>query len=221
MTMYWQEDTDKEVFTIPRDVLDVLFQVHCPTLPVDHAWSLSSQIQQRLPWFEEEPNAGLHIIHGADSGNGWTRPQDANDLLYLSRRTKLALRLPSRRVNDASALVGECLDVAGHRIEIGAYKTRPLSMTNILYSRYVICDATWNEEAFISWAAAELKGMRLRFKKLLSGKTGQLITPDGPLTTRSLMVADLPYEDAVMLQESGLGPRRNLGCGLFLPQKSF
>jgi CRISPR/Cas system CSM-associated protein Csm4 (group 5 of RAMP superfamily) len=35
------------------------------------------------------------------------------------------------------------------------------------------------------------------------------------------MVAELSYEDAITLQEQGLGPHRTLGCGLFLPQKSF
>ena len=39
--------------------------------------------------------------------------------------------------------------------------------------------------------------------------------------TRSLMVADLPYEDALELQKQGIGPMRQMGFGLFIPQKNF
>jgi CRISPR-associated protein Cas6 len=219
--MFWQEDTSEEQFTVPENVIDLMFGIHCPTLPVDHAWALHTAINEILPWFAGEPLAGLHIIHGADSGNGWERPQGADDLLYLSRRTRLGLRLPRQRLDDAEALVGQTLDVSGHSLEIRQPKRRLLGMTNVLYSRYVVSDAGWDEDRFMAWTVDELKGMRLGFKKVLCGKTNTLFTPGGPVHTRSLMVANLSYEDAVYLQEQGLGPMRTMGCGLFSPQKSF
>lgn len=219
--MYWQEETDREQFVVPEDVIDLLFQINCAALPVDHAWVLAEEINRVLPWFSDEALAGLHVIHVADSGNGWERPQGAEELLYPSRRTPLVLRLPMHRLEDASALSGQTLNIHGHQIEVKTAKSRKLSITDILYSRYVACDPDWEEERFISWAISELKGMRLRFKKILCGKQNLLATPDGPLLTRSLMVANLSYEDAVYLQEQGLGSRRTLGCGVFIPQKSF
>lgn len=217
--MYWQEDTNSEHFQISDDVVDVLFSIECPTLPVDHAHDLSNQLQQLLPWFEEE--AGLHLIHGAESGNGWERPQGPDDLLYLSRRTKLALRLPQHRVDDAAALTGQSLRVNGHLLKIGGCKQRQLSLTTILYSRYVVDQTGDDEDAFLARAVSDLKAMRLRFKKVLAGKRFALATADAALPTRSLLVADLPYEDAVVLQQEGLGPGRSMGCGLFVPHKTF
>lgn len=219
--MYWQEDSTDEQYAVPEDVVDVLYGIRCPTLPVDHAWALSGEIRRILPWFAEEPRSGLHLIHGADSGNGWERPQGADDLLYLSRRTRLELRLPRTRLEDAAALCGSRLNVAGHEMEIGRHKTRKLALTTILYSRYLVSEPEWSEDDFMDFAITALRDLRLRFKKVLCGKSFQLTTPDGPVHTRSLMVADLPYEDAVILQEQGIGPRRDMGCGLFIPQKSF
>ncbi len=219
--MYWQEETDREHYTVPEDVVDLLFAIACPTLPVDHAWALSAQIRERLPWFADEARAGLHLIHGADSGNGWARPEGADDLLHLSRRTRLTLRIPRARIDETSRLCGEELDVAGHRMKIGAAKVRRLSLTNILYARYVAAPEERGEDAFIEWAVAELKGRGLRFKKILCGRETEIGTPDGPLKTRSLMVGNLPVEDAVLIQEEGIGVHRALGCGLFIPQKSF
>lgn len=219
--MYWQEETNEEHYRVPEDVVDVRFSIRCPTLPVDHAWALAGEIRRILPWFPQEPGNGLHIIHGADSGNGWERPEGADDLLYLSRRTRLELRLPRARVTDAAALTGQRLMIQDHVMEIGDYRTRPLARSNILYSRYVASDPRWSEEEFIEWAVEQLRGLDLRFKKVLSGRRMHLATPDEPVETRSLMVADLPYPDAVRLQERGIGPWRAMGCGLFIPQKSF
>jgi len=39
--------------------------------------------------------------------------------------------------------------------------------------------------------------------------------------TRSLMLADLTVEEAVKLQQQGLGADRKLGCGLFIPHKGI
>ncbi|MDH5785954.1 MAG: type I-MYXAN CRISPR-associated protein Cas6/Cmx6, partial [Chromatiales bacterium] len=49
-----------------------------------------------------------------------------------------------------------------------------------------------------------------------------LHSPGRTLTTRSLLVADLSFDDAITLQELGIGQKayRKLGCGLFIPHKS-
>ena len=219
--MYWQQETDSEQFTVPTNVVDLAFSIQCTALPVDHAWALSREVGLRLPWIKNEPLAGLHSIHVADSGNGWERPKGAGELLYPSRRTKLILRMPSFRVKEATQLCGSVLQIAEHQLQIGKAKSRPLSITSILYARYVIAHGLWSESEFTDWVVNELKSRKLRFKKVLSGMSHELMTAEDPIHTRSLMVADMPYEDAVRLQEKGLGPGRIMGCGLFIPQKSF
>lgn len=219
--MYWQEETNQENFSVPETVVDLHFRINCATLPVDHAWPLARAIQQQLPWFLSQPDVGLHLIHTADSGNGWECPEAADALLHLSRRTPLILRLPADLAEAASALVEQTLDVAGHQMEVLSVKQKKLAMSRFLLSRHIATDPGLTEEQFIDWAVAELHQMELRFKKILCGRSHQIAGPEGPIQTRSLMVAELPYEDAVTLQEQGLGPHRALGCGLFLPQKSF
>ena len=88
--MFWTEDTDtKKRYEAPDDVMDVSFKLDCKTLPIDHAQSLSDAIHTALPWFADEEFAGLHLIHVAESGNGWMRPEDPeNEVLCLSKRTR-------------------------------------------------------------------------------------------------------------------------------------
>jgi CRISPR-associated protein Cas6 len=218
--MFWQEETDEEQYVVPDQVLDLIFKIKCRSLPIDHAWVLSQAIHEVLPWFPEEQRTGLHLIYGADSGNGWERPSDGEETLYLSRRTPLILRLPKERVDAAAELSGLTLDIAGNSLEIGDSHTRFLGMTTTLYSRHVATQPGQDEDAFLQEAVAELQAMNLRFKKVLSGKVTTFASPDGPLDTRSLMVAGLSLDDAVTLQEQGIGPLRSRGFGLFVPHKT-
>ncbi len=218
--MFWQEEENPEHFVVPDRIVDLVFAIDCKMLPVDHAQALSDAIAQLLPWFADEPEAGMHVIHVAESGNGWMRPDDAGDMLYLSRRTKMTLRLPKERVDDALKLTDHTLIVAGNSIKVGEGKVRLLSNTATLYARFVAGPAGESEEVFLTRVVQQLRADGLKFKKVIAGKANMVCTHEGLLMTRSLMVGDLKPDDAVALQESGLGNYRKLGCGLFIPHKN-
>ena len=137
--MFWKEDepaTDE--FKVSQDVVDVIYAIQCRAVPLDHAHALSESIHTALPWFADEPDAGLHLIHISEAGNGWFRPDNPDtDELLLSHRTKLTLRLPKHRLDQAAKLTGLELDIAGNKMTIGKYKTRSLSSVSTQFSRYV------------------------------------------------------------------------------------
>jgi len=220
--MYWQEETKRdERPAVPDDVVDMVFTIACRSLPVDHAWALFAALRPRLPWLEAEEGAGVHPIHVADSGNGWMRPERPDDLLYLSRRTKLVLRVPRRRVTEAGALSGQALDVAGHRLTVEKATLRPLSTHPAQFARYVVTDGTPDENDFLAEMHRRLGDLDIRPKKMLCGIGKTLATPAGTLSARSLMIADLAPDEALRLQRHGLGRRQHLGCGLFIPHKDI
>jgi len=218
--MFWQE-THEEVHAVPDDVVDIVYQIDCRALPVDHAWALSQAVGTVLPWLEGEPSAGVHPIHVADSGNGWMRPENAGDLLCLSRRTKLVLRVPRGRIDAAHELVGRQLDVAGHALRVDKASLRPLSTITTIFSRYVVSADGLDENAFLQAAMREMTAFGVHPKKMLCGIEKVIATPDQPVHTRSLMITELSKQESVILQQRGLGPLRHLGCGLFIPHKDM
>lgn len=219
--MYWQEKTENAAYVVPDDVVDLLYRVDAPRLPLDHAWALREALLARLPWLADEPLAGIHLIHGAESGNGWERPSNPNsDVLHLPRRARMALRLPKKRIEDAGALTGVALDIAGHPLTVGESSVRPLAALSTLFARYVAGDER-DEETFVDSCYRQLRDVGIVVRKLLCGRSHDLRTPEGPVHTRSLMLAELDVEDSVRLQQHGLGPHRTLGCGLFLAHKSI
>jgi CRISPR-associated protein Cas6 len=224
--MFWEEDKDaNSPYVVPDDVVDLVYNIQCKCLPLDHAYAFSTVIREALPWMDDEPQAGIHLIHGAESGNGWMRPVDtANELLHLSKRSRMTLRVPKHRIDDAMGLTGEALDIDGHVLEVGKAKVKLFSTLPTQFARYVAVPEDIggdDEAAFTAFAVEELKVLGIRVRKLLCGRAHALQLPDGDLQTRSIMLADLELEEAITLQQKGIGPHRKLGCGLFMPHKGI
>lgn len=217
--MYWKDSAIPETVA-PADVVDLSFDISCRSLPADHAYALWCELHAVLPWLEEEPAIGVHPIHGAESGNGWVRPDGPKALLQLSRRTKLVLRLPRRRIGDASALTGKTLDLDDYRMLVGEAGARPLNPIGTLFSRHV-ASGTDSEDVFLAQCMQELGDLGITPRKMLCGRATRVTTPEGDVLTRSLMLAELTARESMQLQLYGLGPWRRLGCGLFVGHRDI
>ena len=219
--MLWEEDDKQKVEErVPDDVVDLSFKINCKQIPTMHAYELAQALYAALPWLEDEPEIGIHQIHGAATGNGWERPPDG-ELMHLSRRAKMHLRVPKQKIEDAKQLSGETLDIGGHPVEVGEASVKLLNPIQTIFSRYLIGPQDMDEDQFVDWLVAELKQRDIRVRKLLCGIGHIITTPDGQIETRSVMIADLDKATSLSLQETGVGPGRHLGCGIFLPHKGI
>ncbi len=215
----WDDSEQEQQPAGSTKVIDLSFKLECRCLPVDHTRGLHRAITSALPWFTDEPLTGLHLIHVAGSQNGWMRPEKPDDILHLSRRTRLTIRIPVNRIKDARILIGQELDIAGNIMKIGAATEKPVISGNILFSRHIIADHEENE--FLQSIASQFKTMNIHCRKLLTGKKAELLGPAGAINTRSLMVADLDPGSSLTLQELGIGSGRQYGCGIFIHHKGI
>ena len=218
---FWNRDDNEQGQqpTQSSKVTDLSFRLQCRCLSVDHTYDLHRAITDALPWFTEEPLTGLHLIHVAGSQNGWMRPENPDEMIYLSNRTRLTIRLPVHRVKDARTLTGHELDIAGNTMKIGEASERAVLTSDILLARHVIGEQ--DETDFLQSAASQLEAMGIQFRKLLTGKHIRLRSPEGEINTRSLMVAELNPADSLTLQENGIGHGRRYGCGIFIHHKGI
>lgn len=219
--MYW-DDEGKSEQQITVSSVDLVFGLSCRCLLVDHAYELSQSVQAILPWFTDEEAAGLHTIHVANSANGWVRPELPDALLYPSRRTKFTLRVPEHRIDDAKILQGKILNVGGgYQAEVKQASVKKLSTLPTLFARYIVTDDESEESIVLESIVQQLNDMNIKPKKLLCGTQTCIKTPDGPILARSLMIAELSPEQAITIQQRGLGDKRWLGCGVFIACKDI
>jgi len=221
--MLWQEDKKATPYTVPDTVADLSFSLTSKQVPLDHAQQLSDAILEILPWIKDEPHAGIHMIHGASTGNGWQRPEDdtSDGCIHLSKRSKMQIRLPKTRYVDADVLIGKTIQLNGHDVTFGEYQVKPLTPLGTLFCRYAILKTNETEDEFVGRVAAELKTMGINLTKALCGMGNSFNLSSGLTKTMSIMVADLDPEDAVLLQQNGIGEGRKAGFGLFVAHKGI
>jgi len=218
--MYWQQsDKNPDAIAPADDVVDLAFRIRCRRLPVDHAWALCSAVHRVLPWLVDEPLGGVHLVHGAESGNGWQRP-GASDYLVLPRRTRLTLRVRAERRHEAELLSGTRLAVGDSVIEIGEATEKPLTPSRTVFSRHVPTSED-DEEVFIESVADALRGRGIEPRKILCGLMHCFAAPNGAVHARSVLVGDLEYDESIELQRRGIGDLGAFGMGLFLPHKGI
>lgn len=201
------------VVTSP-EVVDVQFALSGQGVPLDHADMLWLALRERLPWLEADESAAVHPLSGLSPGeNGW----------YLSRRSRLTLRLAADRAAEAMALVDTSLSVGDATVRVGAASVRGLQVMPVLYAKFVSYGGATgepiDEAAFHAACRAELAALGMS-PRLLCGKARQARTAAGLLCGFSVMLLDLSEEQNLTIQRQGLGDQRKRGCGVFVPHKS-
>tara|TARA_B100000886_G_scaffold97353_1_gene64604 strand:- start:4246 stop:4923 length:678 start_codon:yes stop_codon:yes gene_type:complete len=215
----WIEDEEKKSISEMSKMIDVAFKINCKTLPYDHAFSLSNEITKHLPWLEDNELTGIQTLHGPESGNGWTRAE--NEEIFLSKRTRLILRIPKSEYNETCKLEGETLKVLGNDIKVGKASKKPFLTVRDLICRFVLTDDDLDESDFLKYVAKEFESHEIHLRKAICGKTKSFTINGDQKFTRSLMIADLSKENSIKLQDVGVGIGRIFGCGIFLPHKSI
>ena len=216
--MYWQEKN--EHYRVNDDVIEVIFKIVGKTLSKRYEESLASSLYDILPWLVDDEKVAIFLNNVLEEGNGWYMDDNPNVPLYLSRRSKLFLRIPSKKEDELLGILETNeLDIDGHTISLKHSQSRLLKPSETLYARYILTEE--DEDTFLQRMAESLIAMEINPQRLLCGKERQVTIGSESVKTRSLMVNDLKKEEAVRLQEEGIGPHRHIGCGIFVPYKSI
>lgn len=210
--MSWGFPENKPEAYTPR-MIDLQFDLVGTTIPAENAQLLADALQRLLPWLGEDGGTGIQHLKGAETNSG-----DAS--LNINRRTKLFLRVPKTRVDAMPALIGRSLDLDGHALTLGTFKTREFSPFANIYAHFVDTGSA-GEEQFVQDVMRELDGRFQLRCGFICGKQQTLQSAAGPLYGYSLMLHDVPPHKSLQLQDEGLGRHRLLGCGIFIPHKSI
>jgi CRISPR-associated protein Cas6 len=210
--MSWDWPENKPEQYTPH-MIDLQFDLVGTTIPADNALLLSNALLHLLPWLGEDGGTGIQHLKGAETNSG-----DAT--LNINRRTKLFLRVPKARVDDMQKLVGQTLDLAGHALQIGSFKTRAFTAFGNIYAHFVDTGSA-TEEQFVQDVMRELDGHFQIRCGFICGKRQTLQSATGPIHGYSLMLHDVPPHKSLQLQDEGMGRNRLLGCGIFIPHKSI
>jgi CRISPR-associated protein Cas6 len=202
--------------------VDVIFPARGELLPTDHAYPLYTALTHAVPAFHDNRvPLSFNRINGLAGGKG---------LIRLFDRSGLRCRVPAEHIPLLLPLAGKDLTVAGHRVRLGVPRVAPLIPAAALSARMVTFKHATDAARFLAVARQKLDALGV------TGEVGIPVIQSGQregeprrqvlrIKGRQVIgfacqVAALTAEESLLLQEHGLGGRRRMGCGFFLPLRA-
>lgn len=204
-------DRSRNTSVLPVRKIDLIFPVTGNTIPLDHGYALYSALSRidtsETTWIHESDSVGVHLIPGRYAGP---------NLLALTTGSRLRLRLPESLIPQALGLSGREILLNGSRLYVGPGQSIQLKPASTLYARIVSVrnghdEARFEREIRHQLGTLSIAGRFVRGKRRVFAIKGKTIVG------HSLLVTELTATESILLQEHGLGGRRKMGCGLFMP----
>ena len=192
-------------------VVDLAFRLTGIKVPVDHGYALYSAISRLVPEIHEAKNIGVHPIRGTYSGNGE---------LMLRDSSRLVVRMESEQIGQFLKLAGKKLEIDSCSFRVGVPEVRVLRPRPALYSRLVTIKGFMEPAGFLEAAKRQLEKITVQ-AELQVGERRTFRVKDKQVVGFELAATGLDAKDSVRLQESGLGGRRHMGCGVFVGSLNF
>ncbi|MHB1529964.1 MAG: type I-MYXAN CRISPR-associated protein Cas6/Cmx6 [Acidiferrobacteraceae bacterium] len=196
-------------------VVDLFFHIQGKQVPMDHGYTLYSAISRILEsgdedkWLHDADCVGLLSIRGHNAGQG---------KLMLDQHARFGLRLPVNLIPKVLRLAGKRLDVDGEALRVGVSTASALIPAPVLYAHIVTTKNGKDENRFDAEIQRQLDALNIKSKPT-RGLRRIVTIKDKKVVGFSLLVSELTAEESIRLQEQGLGGRRKMGCGVFVPRK--
>jgi CRISPR-associated protein Cas6 len=209
------------------------FPIMGSSLPCDHAYDLYGALSRLVPALHAKD---CPVMIGPVVGDYTGDRQMRLD----GRRSNLRLRLPSDQIPLVLPLAGKALDIGGHKVRLGVPQVRAIIPAADLIARLVTIKKSNANDKAATRACMEpdefLAAARRSLEKLgIHGEPAVPSVRQGPHAGKpirhvlrihgrrivgfSLQVTGLTAEESIKLQEEGLGGRKKMGCGFFVPMR--
>ncbi len=187
---------------------DLLYPVRGGAVPLDHGYALFSALCARVPSLHGRGDLGVFTLRGERAEGG---------VLHLGRGT-LRVRCSPEAVPLLLSLSAAPLNVAGHSVALGRPVLRALEPASLLRAKWVTFKHALDAATFLRGVARSLRDLSCEARPVL-GRRRVVRIAGRQVVGYALELHGLSREDSLRVQARGLGGRRHMGGGLFLPPR--
>ena len=187
-------------------------------IPSDHGYVLYAAISRALPALHQPNGIAIHPIRGRIVGDR---------LMELCDFSRLTIRVAAEQIADLLPLAGKQLNIAGRLVRVGVPQVYALTPATPLRSRLVTIKVSSGDgepsgppdpDAFLAAARRQLLALNIALESRLTlGKRRTLRIRDKEVVGYELLVEAVAPDESLTLQTHGIGGRRHMGCGIFVP----
>jgi CRISPR-associated protein Cas6 len=191
-------------------VIDIRWRITSPrSIPIHHQYPLLSAVSRVVPAVHASSEFGVHPIRGMRTTPG---------RLDLLPHSSLTIRTGVENIPALLPLSGKKLDLSGCPIRLGVPHMTALTACPALKSPIVTIKGYMEEKAFGAAIRRQLDALRVSRSVLVEvGARKVLRIKQQVIVGFTTLLDHLEDSESLLIQASGLGGRRHLGCGLFNP----
>jgi len=188
--------------------VDVGFRVVGPLVPLDHGYVLFGALARVLGDLHGADWLTVHPLAGQPIPGGW---------LALPRYgIGLRLRVTPDAVPRVLPLAGRTLELGGIRLVVGVASVLPLEPAPALTARVVTIKGFTEDEPFAAAVHRQLEGLGVVADVEVGRRRIVTIACDR-IVGFATRLRGLEPEASLRVQCTGIGGRRRMGCGVFVP----
>ncbi len=194
-----------------QNCIDLSFQVTSQSpLFSDHGYQLFGAISRLLPRAHEPNGIAVLPISGQQIGDR---------KIQLGKSSRLVIRVVASDIAIWLPLAGKTLEVAGAKLQIGVPEIRSLIPATAVRSRLVTTKNCQDQTRFELELRKQMTALGVGEQAVVSiGKRRTIRIRDKEVVGYEVIVEGLTAEESLAIQTVGLGGRRHMGCGVFVPQ---
>ena len=195
------------------DIIDARWPITRPgRLPLHHQYPLLAALSRVVPKLHRSGAFGVHPIRGVPIGPGQ---------IEITRESAVTVRTEVDQVPALLSLSGKKLDLAGYPIQLGVPQIVALAPCDSLSSHLVTIKGYMEAECFSAALRRQLDNLGIADSIHLEvGPRRVLRVKQQTIVGFHVHLRGLTVSDSLLIQAIGLGGRRHLGCGLFVPARS-
>lgn len=187
--------------------IELRFPVVGKALPSDHGYAMYSAISRLIPEAHQADWLAVETVPGTARGDGG---------IHINERARLRMRMSQDRLPLMLKLAGKRLEVDGYPVRLGVPQTFLLNPSPALYARCVTIKKFMEPEPFLDAVRRKLDELEVKAQPEI-GPRRAFRVGSHTIVGFGLTLRELTDEDSVLVQERGIGGRRHMGCGFFMP----
>jgi CRISPR-associated protein Cas6 len=212
---------DREIIPWQPEVVDCTLAVKGDRIHLDHSYELFSALSRKqIVLHDPSLKVGIFGINGSPDRKHKT-------ILHLSDKSRLRLRLPIQDVGIAYRLEGQSLIVGSSELQLGEVNISLLDPSPSLTSRLIVIKNATEPDLFLTSCQRQIDELNIQGEIALDDRSNgqakyKTIKVRGfTVMGFGLTVTNLNQIDSLTLQQEGLGGKRKMGCGMFVPVQSM
>lgn len=196
--------------------VELCFPVRGKYLPADHGYALFAACVHLTPEIRQQKTLSILTIPGFPDKQG---------KIIITEQSCLRIRVPVPLIPLVYKFAGKSIRLGIHEIQIGIPEIFTLKPANKLKSRIVVIKGHQEPQSFLSAAKRQLDELEISARiSIPRDRKGEFCRKTIKVKRYTIVgftteVSGLSDRDSLKLQQWGIGGKKHLGCGYFLPYK--